>query len=664
MAAAPWFRHLLCYLFWLLVLTGGLECQQHPAKLAEMSLEELMNIRVTSAAKKERNLLQTPAAIYVITGEDIRRSGVTTLPDALRLAPGVEVAQVSSDAWAVSIRGFNALYSNKLLVLIDGRTVYSPLFSGVLWNEQDLMLDDIERIEVIRGPGAALWGANAVNGVINIITKAAGDTQGLLMTLGGGSYDRGLGQVRYGGTGGRDLDYRVYGKYLNRSSLGGVKGVYAGSGWDMARGGFRSDWQAGERDSVTAEGSLYRGQTSQIAYQMIPTVALKGPGPLVDSSGGDVLLRWEHALRGGSEVRWQGYYQRSDRGNFILGQKESAVDVEFQHDLQRTGRHDVIWGGNVRSTWVSSRPVNWTDASIDANSQLQLFSVFVQDEVAMVAERAWLTAGSKLEHNNYSGWETQPNLRLLWKVRPQQAVWAAVSRAVRTPSVYETSIRLTVPLGENIPLPVTLVGNPQLGSESLLAYEAGYRAQAAKRVWLDVAGFYNRYRHVVSQYPLVMPSAGGLPQMLLQLSNGMGGQAYGGELSASFAASDFWQLQGSYSLFGDVLRPAHGAAGTQAIFVAGQTPRHQFQIRSSFTALNNFDGDVNVFYVSNWSAYAVPSLTRLDSRVGWKANEHARFDFVVQNALQPRHTEFFSPGFMGNTEEVKRAVFGKITFQF
>ena len=638
--------------------------QQRQPDLSELSLEDLLKVRIISAAKKEQDLLQTPAAVYVITAEDIRRSGVTTLPDALRLAPGVEVAQLSSDTWAVSIRGFNAVYANKLLVLIDGRSVYSSVFSGVLWNEHDLMLDDIERIEVIRGPGASVWGANAVNGVINIITKPAHDTQGGLLTLGGGSYDRGEGQARYGGSDGHNLAYRVYGKYLNRNSLGGVPGTYEGSGWDMTRGGFRADWSPPARHSLTAEGSIYNGQTGQIAYQNLPPTALVGFAPLVESSGGDLLLRWKHILAGGSEMSWQGYYARADRGNFILGQHENSVDLDFQHHLPLSGRHDFIWGGSFRTTAVRSHTVDFARATIDPDVRLQLFSSFLQDEVAIVPQKLWLTAGSKFEHNDYTGWELQPSLRVLWKLRPKQAIWAAVSRAARTPSVYETSIRLPMPMPSNPALAATGVGNPNLESESLLAYEMGYRVQPAKRIWLDATTFYNCYRHLVSQSAPLLPISGMLPQLLLTMSNNVRGQTYGGELSASYTVSNLWNLQGSYSLLGGEWGAGPGDRNAISTFVVGQTPRHQFQIRSGLTPLTGLVLDTNFFYVSGWPAFPVPGLTRMDSRVGWKANPHLQLDFVVQNALQSRHTEFFSTVFGGNTELVKRAVFGKITLQF
>lgn len=655
---------LLSALLLFLAFPPALRAQQGSPDLTQLSLEDLLNVRITSAAKREQNLLQTPAAVYVITAEDIRRSGVTTLPDALRLAPGVEVAQLSSDTWAVSIRGFNALYSNKLLVLIDGRSVYSSVFSGVLWNEEDLMLENIDRIEVIRGPGATLWGANAVNGVINIITKPARETQGTLLTLGGGSYDRGLGQARYGGSEGGQLDYRIYAKYFNRSSLGGVPGFYEGNGWYMTRGGFRADWQPAGRNEVTAEGSIYRGQMGQVAYQALPPIAFTGPAPLAEGSGGDLLLRWKHGLAGGSEMVWQAYYDRAHRGNYPIGQNEASLDLDFQHRLLLGRRHDMIWGGAFRTTGVRSSPVSYTPTQIEPHASLQLFSTFMQDELTIVPQRLWLTAGSKFEHNTYTGWELQPSVRLLWKLQPNQAVWAAASRAVRTPSVYEVSIRMPVELSPDLPIPATLVGNPGMRAESLLAYEVGYRVQPAQRISLDVAAFYNRYRHLLSYSPILTPTSGPLPQAILLTSNDVRGQTYGGEFTAAYAVSSFWNLQGSYSLFYGEWGAGPGERNAVNVFLPGQTPRHQFQIRSGFTPLSSLEFDTNLFYVSGWTAYPVPELTRLDTRLGWKANDHAQFDLVLQNALQPRHPEFFSTGFGGNTELVKRAVFGKVTLRF
>ncbi|HLK33578.1 MAG TPA: TonB-dependent receptor [Terriglobales bacterium] len=638
---------------------------QRPAPdLSELSLEDLMNVRVTSAAKKEQSLSQTAAAVYVITAEEIRRSGVTTLTDALRLAPGVQVAQLSSDTWAISIRGFNAVYSNKLLVLIDGRSVYSAVFSGVLWNEEDLMLEDIERIEVIRGPGAALWGSNAVNGVINIITRPAHETQGTRVTLGGGSQDRGLGKARYGGSFRESLDYRIYGKYFNRNSLGGIAGVYDGSGWSMTRGGFRADWKATARDNLTFEGSMYRGEAGQIAYLILPAVGAPGPVPLTDNSGGDFLLRWKRHLARGSEIAAQAYYDRAHRGNFPLGQNEDALNLDFQHHVRLGERNDMIWGGGFCSTRVRSSAVNFTPASIQPHTSLQSFSAFAQDEVVLVPERLWATAGARFEHNDYTGWESQPTLRLLWKPRQRHALWAAASRAVRIPSVYEVSIRLPVPAGSLLPFPATVIGNSHLRSESLLAYELGYRVQAAQHISLDVAAFYNRYNRLVGYNPLPLPPVGPLPQILLQTSSAMRGQTYGGEFSATYIPVHVWSLQGSYSLFRGEWSAGPGTRSAVNTFVAGQTPRHQFQIRSSFSPLRSFQFDTNLFYVSGWTSYPVPAVTRVDTRLGWTLNQKTQFDFVVQNALQPGHVEFFSSASGGVTERVRRAVYGKITLQF
>ncbi|HEU5336467.1 MAG TPA: TonB-dependent receptor [Terriglobales bacterium] len=651
-------------MFALLLLAGALAGQQPPADLAEMSLEDLMNIRVTSVARREQTLLQTAAAVYVISAEDIRRSGVTNLPDALRLAPGVEVAQVSSDAWAVSIRGFNAVHSNKLLVLVDGRSVYSSTFSGVYWNKEDLMLENVDRIEVIRGPGGAIWGSNAVNGVINIITKPAGETAGTVLTVGGGSYERGLAQARYGGAKGGNLEYRIYGKYFNRNSLGGIAGLYEGASWDVTRGGFRADWRPREHDSVMAEGNMYRGQVGQLAYQILPGIAFAGPAPLVESSGGDGLLRWKHVLAGGSELTTQAYYDRTHQGNFLIGQNENVADLDFQYDLPRSGRHDVIWGAGFRSMQVHSSPMAYTRAIIQPHSTLHLFSTFAQDEIAIVGERLWATTGCRVEHNDYTGWEVQPNLRLLWKPRPRQAAWAAVSRAVRTPSVYEVSIRVPAPVSPGVPVSGTLLGNPDLQAESVLAYEAGYRVQATPHVTLDAATFYNRYRHLISYTPIWGADGTAAPELILKMTNGVRGETYGGEIAATYVVSRLWSVQGSYSLFRGQWGAGPGDRNAVSSFVPGQTPRHQFQIRSALSPLREVAFDTNLFYVSGWTAYPLSSQTRLDTRVGWKASKHVEFDVVIQNALQPRHAEFFSASYMGGAELVKRAVFGKMTLQF
>lgn len=407
--------------------------QKHPIDLTNMSLEDLMNLEVTSVSKKEQKLSQTAAAIYVVTQEDIRRSGATSIPEVLRMVPGLQVARLSGSKWAITSRGFNGRFANKMLVLVDGRSVYTPTFSGVFWDVQDLLLEDVERIEVIRGPGGTLWGANAVNGVINIITKPAKETQGGFLTAGSGSEERGFGGFRYGGKLGRDIAYRLYSKYFNRSNLADMSGRNSPGGWDILRGGFRMDWKGTERDSLTLQGDIYNGH---IRERNSSIVSLVPPfRRTLDSqtgvSGGNVMALWNRTFAGGSAMRLQMYYDRTrheDSSAVITSRGEivDSSDLDFQHRFALGKRQDIVWGIGYRFT--SDSVQNTFSVAFDPNHRAtHLFSTFVQDEIFIVKDRLRLTVGSKFEHNDYTGFEAQPSLRLLWTPNDRHTFWGAIS---------------------------------------------------------------------------------------------------------------------------------------------------------------------------------------------------------------------------------------------
>ena len=446
------------------------------AQLKELSLEELMDIEVTSVSKRPERLSETASAIQVITQEDIRRSGATRLPEALRLASNLEVAQIDSRRWAISARGFNSPFSNKLLVLIDGRTVYTPLFAGVFWDVQDTLLEDIDRIEVISGPGATLWGANAVNGVINIITKDAKDTQGTLLAGGGGTELRGFGGVRYGGAVAPNFRYRIYGKYFDRDGTVLPDGRDASDDWHQGQGGFRMDWDASESDVFTVQGDGYDGRISQAGADAI------------DVSGANVIGRWSHTFYEGSELTLQLYYDRTHRD--IPGEVSEDLDtydVDFQHRFPLGERHDIVWGLGYRliEDDVGNSPAV---AFLPPQVSRQWFSGFVQDEIALVKDRVHLTLGTKIEHNDYTGFEFQPSGRLAWRLSEQQILWSAISRAVRTPSRIDRELFLRVDDPD-----LRIDGGPDFESEELLAYELGYRVQPFSRLGLSLAAYYNDY---------------------------------------------------------------------------------------------------------------------------------------------------------------------------
>jgi len=465
----------------LVSLTAIAQTQKPTPDLAETSLETLMNIEVTSASKKQEKLSQTAAAIYVITQEDIRRSGATSIPELLRMVPGSDVAHIDANKWAISARGLNEQFADKMLVLIDGRTVYTPLFSGVYWDVQDTLLEDIDRIEVIRGPGATLWGANAVNGVINIITKQAKDTQGSLLTSGGGNQERGFGAVRYGGKLGDRGHYRFFAKYFNRDAFARSSGDNAVDGWNILREGFRTDWKVTDQDSLTIQGDFYNGS----AGVEVPGVASLSPpttGSLDDRThlvGGNLLGRWHRAFSDRSDTTLQMYYDRADRRDILLGEVRHTIDLDFGHHLAVGNRHDILWGLGYRFTGdqtTGSLTFSFNPSSRSDN----LYSTFAQDEINLVPARLRLTLGTKLEHNNYSGLEIQPNIRLLWTPHPHHAIWAAVSRAVETPSREEANARINKAAfvrADGTTRLVSEFGNPGLPAEAVLANEFGYIAR-------------------------------------------------------------------------------------------------------------------------------------------------------------------------------------------
>ncbi|MGZ9159100.1 MAG: TonB-dependent receptor plug domain-containing protein, partial [Nitrospira sp.] len=482
-----------------LLALGTTVCAQKPGgDLSEKSIEFLMDIEVISVSKKEAKLFQTAAAVSVITQEDIRRSGMTSIPDLLRMVPGLDVAQIDGSKWAVSARGFNGRFANKLLVLIDGRSIYSPQTSGVYWEAQDLLLEDIERIEIIRGPGGTMWGANAVNGVISIITKSAAETQGGLIVAGSGSQERGQAGLRYGAKIGDTAHYRISGKFFNRTGLVDAAGVDANDGHKAFRGGGRIDWQLNNRDSLTFSGDLFLSKIRETSLTISPAAPFAPhtitPG---EFTGGHVLGRWARTFSPRSNMALKVYYDRFSRDVFDMSERINTFDVDFQHNVALRKKHDVVWGAGYRRVSDSTDSTNSTPMRYNpAKRTVQLFSAFAQDEVILVKDRLRLTLGAKLEHNDFSGFELQPSILVLWTPQNHQTFWGSVSRAVRAASRSDEDLRVNIaafpgPLG--MPVVLAIFGNPDLKSERVTAYELGYRAQAGKRFSLDAATFYNVY---------------------------------------------------------------------------------------------------------------------------------------------------------------------------
>lgn len=637
--------------------------------LKRLSLAELGDVEVTTASKEPEQIWQTPAAIYVLTQEDIRRSGATSIPEALRLVPGVEVAQIDASTWAVGIRGFGSAFSKSVLVLIDGRNVYTPLFAGVNWRLQNLVLEDIERIEVIRGPGGTIWGTNAVNGVINIITKNSKATKGALISVGGGNFDRGTGEFRYGGSIGRDLSYRVYGMAFARGhEFHPDDGNY--DDWQWGQGGFRMDWDNENRDTITLQGDLYKGSIGEresIAYYS-PPAQFNVDSP-EDVSGGNLLARWRHKMRDGSDFQLQAYYDRTYRLGTQLGERRNTFDIDLIHHLTLLPRQDFIWGLGAR--WSPSDLIQ-TVATVNFEPQKQsdnIYSAFVQDKVTIVQSKLWATLGSKFEHNIYTGWEAQPSARLLWTPSAHQTFWAAVARAVRSPSRLDEDLQLTGLVSAAPPYPIFLeiAGNPKFASERLLGYEAGYRSLISSRLYFDVSAFFNNYNDLTGYGAATITFQQSPPPsytyvlITVPWANALIGNTDGIEVSPSWKATNWWELEGSYSYLQMHLKDKAGMtdAGTAASDV-GSSPGHEVVVQSLLSLPRRTEFDPIFRYVSALPAQSVKSYSTMDVRLGWHVTERFEMSVVGQNLFQPNHAEFGNPPL---NIGIKRSAYAKITWR-
>lgn len=468
--------------------------------LKNLTLEQLGEVKVTTASKQPEEVWNTAAAIFVITQEDIRRSGVTNIPDALRLAPGVEVARVNGGRnWAVGIRGFGDQFSKDVLVLIDGRSVYTPLFAGVFWTIDNVMLEDIDRIEVIRGPGATIWGANAVNGVINIITKNSKDTHGTLVSAGGGNVDQGTGDVRYGGGNGDTFNYRMYAMgWVRSAEFHTDHNNYDAS--RLGQIGFRTDWTPNDRDIITVQGDTYRGSIgdAQRISTFTPPATFISFDPTL-AYGGNVLGRWRRDLGGGSDIYLEAFWDHTFRIGSNFGESRDTFDVDFLHRLREYRRNQFTWGFGARvspSIFTATVP---TDEFFPHDKTSSIYTGFLQDEVTLVPKKLSVTGGAKIEHNNYTGFEIQPTARLLWTRTNRQSFWAAVTRAVRTPSRVDEDIDVSVVVPQPTLAVGEIVGSHDLVPERLLGYELGYRQLVRPNLYVDVATFYNDYDNLVAQ---------------------------------------------------------------------------------------------------------------------------------------------------------------------
>jgi iron complex outermembrane receptor protein len=643
--------------------------------LSQLTIEDLMNIEVTSVSKKEQKMSRAAAAIFVITPDEISRSGATNIPDLLRMVPGLDVSQINANNWAVSARGFNRQFENKLLVLIDGRAVYTPLDGGVNWDTQDVPLEDIDRIEVIRGPGATLWGANAVNGVINILTKKAADTQGGLVTGGGGSEGQAYGTVRYGGTIRGNTSYRVFTKYVNQSSLSELDGRSGDDLWHRIHAGFRVDSNISSNDVLTLQGDLYNdreGATIVHIFSINPPVT----GALdtqTNLSGGNILGRWSHIFSRRSDTTFQFYFDKYTRGGPEAGENRGTIDFDFNHHLAWGSRQDLVWGAGYRRS--RDRTLGTIDQTYNpSNESLQLFNFFAQDTIALKPDRLFLTIGSKVENSYFTGFGIEPSVRLAWALSDRTTLWSAVSRAQRSPARGDAGLQAGLavfpdPGGSSTPVEVILFGNRQIKSEYLVAYEAGVRAEPNTRFSVDVSSFFNHYDHLESEEPgpeVFDPNpAPGHFVMPLVFQNLMYGTTEGVELAANLKLTNRWKLSSGYSFLEMHLHTKPASQDTVDVpDFEGSNPQHQAQLRSHIELSHGLAWDANAYFVTALPFQQVPSYTRIDTLLTWKPAERSEFSLVGQNLVHDHHMESQDIVTLVNSSLIKRSVYAKFTWRF
>jgi Outer membrane receptor for ferrienterochelin and colicins len=608
---------------------------QSTSALKNLSVDELLNLRVTSVSKRSEPLSDAAASIFVLTSETIRRSGATTLTEALRLAPNLQVARIDAVQYAISGRGFNNAIGNKLLVLIDGRTVYTPLYSGVFWDQQDVMLEDVDRIEVITGPGATLWGANAVNGVINVITRSASDTTGSLVVAGAGDNER-SGAARFGtevGTGA----IRFYAKYAEWDHTTRTTGAAALDEWQRAQVGFRSDWDAGE-STFTFQGDAYDGHSQDRG-----TV---GPFVLGDIavSGLNLLGRWQHTLSGGSDVQLQAYFDHSTRDDFLFFKpKADILDVDFQHAID-AGEHRVVWGGGYRYA-KDEIGDGLVTTFVPKSDTLQWGNLFVQDEVSL-RDSLRATIGLKLESNDYTGVEYLPSARLAWKLAANRLVWGSLSRAVRAPARFDRDVRFPATP------PFAVVGGPNFESEVADVVELGYRAQHSETLSYSLTGFVHFWDR--------LRSGSALP---VELENKIEGTVQGVEAWAEYRPVEFWQLSGGVTYLQESMRLKAGS--TDPVGVDNPTlrndPDYQWQLRSSFDLPHDFQFDLQLRRVDALPHPQVPAYAELDVRLAWLVGNGLELALAGRNLLHDQHAEY---GEAATRSEIERSVYGQMRWHF
>ena len=638
-----------------------------------LSLEDLLDVEVTSVSRKAESLRSTAAAIHVISQNDIRNSGATSIPELLRMVPGIHVARMSQNIWAVGVRGFNSRFSQKLLVLQDGRTLYTPVFSGVFWDIQDTPLEDIERIEVIRGPGATLWGANAVNGVINIITKNAKDTEGGLVTYAHSTIDDQIATARYAAKVNDDLAARVFAKYRSHDDgFNNLQGSH--DNWEAARGGFRADWTPTESDQIMIQSDFYDQQTGVREESNII------PGTFVnfddDSKGFDILARWTRNINEKHQITLQSYFDHMKKGIQGGNLSVDVFDIEFQHDVVLSGQHRFVWGLGYRNISDELSTVDVTGNTYvftEPSKNVNLYSGFSQVEFSFLDDSLKLVLGTKLEDNEFTGFEVQPNFRAAW-MKDDLTLWGSVARAVRTPSRAEDSFVFQVttlspddPLNPS-PFPVNIIflGNKDIESETVVAYELGMRKDIAPTLGVDLTLFYNDYENLLSARDNGIEidfAAAAISVNSFWLLDSMGeAETYGGELTLDWRPNDWWSVSGSYSYLTtnqDLDNPVVELMTRSDTLSA----KHQVSVRSTMSFNNNITVDIWPRYVDSLGP-GIDSYVDLDLRLGWQVNDNIELSLTGRDLLDDHRLEAHPDLIPAVGSEPERSLMGTIRIEF
>ncbi len=606
-------------------------------QLKRLSLEELLALDVTAVSRRPEAISSAASAISVITGDDVRRSGATSLADALRFSTGLAVARIDGRTFGVASRGFNNNAGNKLLVLLDGRSLYTPLFSGVFWDVQDTELADLDRIEIVRGPGATMWGANAVNGVISLQTKNARDSQGTLLSFGAGNEERQFASLRHGLKLSKGVYGRVYAKQYARDDLVTPAGIDTNDDAKMAQGGFRVDGEpAGSASAWTLQGDWYHGFLSSRQATRV--------------AGGNVLGRWRTALTPLHALQSQFYYDRVER--FVPGQfKEVRNTFDFDSQLNATvGAHQNFVFGLVARTSQDRTGTTGTVRFAPPRRRMSVFSGLIQDEISFADERGGLTVGAKFEHNTSTGFELQPNVRAAWHPQPGQTLWASVARALRTPSRFDDDLRFVAPT-------TTLIrGDSGFLAEELMAYELGYRFQPHRGWAIDVSVFANRYERLRSQ------ERANEPGVTFVLRNRLNATTDGSELSVVGQLTPRWRVRTTYAHLHKRLSLDAGSTDITRGAQEGNDPRHLATLVSSWDLSPQWEFDALVRHTSSLPQPRVPGYSQLDLRLGWRPSPQWEVALVGQNLLDAHHREFGPP--VGNTaRELERSFYAKVTWR-